>query len=56
MAEKECSSASCSKESCEGCPSAKKEQKGFAVDMNVYSDVKHVILSLIHISEPTRRS
>lgn len=43
MAEKECSSASCSKESCGGCPSAKKEQKGFAVDMNVYSDVKHVI-------------
>ena len=44
MAEKECSSSSsCSKESCEGCPSAGKEQKGFAVDMNVYSDVKHVI-------------
>ena len=44
MAEKECSSSSsCSKESCEGCPSGGKEQKGFAVDMNVYSDVKHVI-------------
>ncbi len=43
MAEKSCSSTSCTKESCEGCPSAKKEQQGFAVEMNVYSDVKHVI-------------
>lgn len=43
MAEKGCSSTSCSKESCEGCSSAKKEQNSFAAEMNVYSDVKHVI-------------
>ena len=42
MAEKECSNSSCSKESCEGCASAKQKQ-GFAAEMNVYSDVKHVI-------------
>ncbi|HIU76128.1 MAG TPA: Mrp/NBP35 family ATP-binding protein [Candidatus Pelethocola excrementipullorum] len=38
---KECSSTSCSKESCEGCPS--KEKPDFHVDLNQYSDVKHVI-------------
>lgn len=38
---KECSSTSCSKESCEGCPS--KVKPDFHVDMNQYSDVKHVI-------------
>lgn len=38
---KECSSTSCSKESCEGCPS--KAKPDFHVDMNQYSDVKHVI-------------
>lgn len=43
MAEKGCSSTSCSKESCEGCSSAKKEQNSFAAEMNIYSDVKHVI-------------
>ena len=49
MAEKSCSSTSCSKESCEGCPSAKKPQS-FLEELNVYSEVKHVIgLSLIHI-------
>ncbi len=42
MAEKACSSTSCSKESCEGCPSAKK-QNGFAVEQNQYSDIKNVI-------------
>ena len=42
MAERECSNSSCSKESCEGCASAKQKQ-GFAAEMNVYSDVKHVI-------------
>ena len=43
MAEKECSSsASCSKESCEGCPS--KNGGGIPKEvLNVYSDVKHVI-------------
>lgn len=45
MAEKECSSsASCSKESCEGCPSAAGGRpQGFEVELNVYSEVKHVI-------------
>lgn len=38
---KECSNASCSKESCEGCPS--KEKPDFHVDLNQYSNVKHVI-------------
>lgn len=38
---KECSSTSCSKESCEGCPS--KEKPDFHVDLNQYSEVKHVI-------------
>ena len=42
MAERECSNSSCSKESCEGCASAKQKQS-FAAEMNVYSDVKHVI-------------
>ena len=40
MAEKECSSG-CTKESCEGCPSKKKES--FLVEQNLYSDIKHVI-------------
>ena len=42
---KECSNENCSKESCEGCPSREKKPD-FHVDL----------LSLIHISEPTRRS
>lgn len=42
MAEKSCSSSSCSKESCEGCPSANKPQS-FLEELNVYSEVKHVI-------------
>ncbi|MDO4344651.1 MAG: Mrp/NBP35 family ATP-binding protein [Eubacteriales bacterium] len=45
MAEKEksCSSASsCTRESCEGCPS-KKAPASFQVDANAYSDIKHVI-------------
>ena len=41
MAEKECSSSGCTKESCEGCPSKKKES--FLVEQNLYSDIKHVI-------------
>mgnify|MGYP000781140162 CR=1 FL=1 len=58
---KECSNTSCSKESCEGCPS--KQPKSMLEEMNSQSNVKHVIgivsgkggvLSLIHISEPTR--
>ena len=45
MAEKSCSNSSCSKESCEGCASAQGAQSkdSFAVELNVYSDVKHVI-------------
>ncbi|MDO4321214.1 MAG: Mrp/NBP35 family ATP-binding protein [Lachnospiraceae bacterium] len=42
MAEKSCSSSGCSKESCEGCPSAGKPQS-FLEELNVYSEVKHVI-------------
>ena len=38
---KECSSTSCSKESCEGCPS--KEKKSMLEELNIYSDIKHVI-------------
>ncbi len=44
MAEKECASASsCSKESCEGCPSKNGGEKSFKLEQNIYSDVKHVI-------------
>ena len=44
MAEKSCSNSSCSKESCEGCASANKNAKdSFAVDLNVYSEIKHVV-------------
>ena len=43
MAEKSCSSAaSCSKESCEGCPSANQPQS-FLEELNIYSEIKHVI-------------
>ncbi|MDO4475469.1 MAG: Mrp/NBP35 family ATP-binding protein [Lachnospiraceae bacterium] len=44
MAEnKECSSASsCSRSSCEGCPS-KDKKTSFRVDANIYSEIKHVI-------------
>lgn len=42
MAEKSCSNTSCSKESCEGCPSAAKPQS-FRVEPNAYTEVKHVI-------------
>ena len=43
MAEKSCSSAaSCSKESCEGCPSASQPQS-FLEELNIYSEIKHVI-------------
>lgn len=41
MAEKSCSSTSCTKESCEGCPS--KDKASFLVDANEYSHIKHVI-------------
>lgn len=45
MAEKECSSASsCTKESCEGCPSAGAARpEDFLEEGNRFSDVKHVI-------------
>lgn len=45
MAEKSCSSASsCSKESCEGCPSAGGgAPQSFLAELNQYSDIKHVI-------------
>ena len=38
---KECSSTTCSKESCEGCPSKKKNS--FLAEMNKFSDISHVI-------------
>ena len=38
---KECNSTTCSKESCEGCPSKKKNS--FLAEMNAYSNVRHVI-------------
>lgn len=38
---KECSSTTCTKESCEGCPS--KAKPDFHVDLNTKSSVKHVI-------------
>ena len=45
MAEGTCSSASsCSKESCEGCPSAKGQQpQSFLAELNQFSDIKHVV-------------
>ncbi len=46
MAEKDqaCSSASsCTRESCEGCPSKDKGPDSFRVDQNAYSNIKHVI-------------
>ena len=47
MAENEknqCESASsCSRESCEGCPSRGAEMADFRVDQNIYSDIGHVI-------------
>ena len=43
MAEKECASKStCSRESCEGCPS-KGGPQSLLVEQNIYSNVKHVI-------------
>lgn len=43
MAEKSCSSASsCTKESCEGCPS-KSNPQSFLVEGNAYSDIKKVV-------------
>lgn len=38
---KECNSTTCSKGSCEGCPSKKKNS--FLAEMNAYSNVRHVI-------------
>lgn len=38
---KECSNTSCSKESCEGCPS--KQPKSMLEEMNQYSEIRHVI-------------
>ncbi len=40
---KECSSTTCTKESCEGCPSRQNAQPNFQVELNIYSEVKHVI-------------
>ena len=43
MSEKECASKStCSRESCEGCPS-KNNPQSLLVEQNIYSNVKHVI-------------
>lgn len=40
---KECSSTTCTKESCEGCPSKQSAQPNFQVELNIYSEIKHVI-------------
>ena len=42
MAERECSNTSCTKESCEGCPS-KQQPTSFLVEPNQYTEIKHVI-------------
>lgn len=42
MSEKQCSNSSCTKESCEGCPS-KNNPSSFQVEPNQYTEVKHVI-------------
>lgn len=42
MAERECGSTSCSKESCEGCPS-KQNPQSMLVEQNQFSNIKHVI-------------
>lgn len=42
MSEKQCSNSSCTKESCEGCPS-KNNPAGFQIEPNQYTSVKHVI-------------
>lgn len=39
---KECDSTTCNKSSCEGC-SQKEKKQSFQVDLNVFSEVKHVI-------------
>ena len=41
MSERECNNTSCSRESCEGCPS--KNPKSFQVEPGPYTEVKHVI-------------
>lgn len=40
---KECSNTSCSRSSCEGCPSAGKKQESMLLEQNAFSQVKHVI-------------
>ena len=42
MAERECSSTGCTKESCEGCPS-KQSPKSMLEEQNQFSNIKHVI-------------
>ena len=39
--EKECSNETCTKESCEGCPS--REKPNFRAELNSYSSIGHVI-------------
>lgn len=43
MAERECSSTSCNKESCEGCPSRQQEPKSMLEEQNAFSNIKHVV-------------
>ena len=43
MAEKECSSTSCTKESCEGCPSRQQAPKSMLEEQNIFSNIKHVV-------------
>ena len=40
---KECSNSSCTKSSCEGCPSAGKKPESMRLEQNAYSQIRHVI-------------
>ena len=43
MAERECGSTDCTKESCEGCPGKQQPPKNMLEEQNAYSSIKHVI-------------
>ena len=43
MAERECSSTGCTKESCEGCPGKQQSPQSMLEAQNAYSNIRHVI-------------
>ena len=43
MAERECSSTGCTKESCEGCPSRQQKPESMLEAQNAYSNIRHVV-------------